>query len=1151
MFTIYTFGDPQLLREALLALATVFGLSEWWDSSNAMGLGGNMLAVALIGLVGIALAGITSQQVRLDYLLVALILFGIGFGSKTDVQIEDIQTGASYVVADIPIGIAAVAAAASSAARNLTETMGTALQRPGTTTSLLTDSGFLDPLRTLYALRTISFSEVDALLMKSLLEYYKTCVGRTIATQTGPGLVFDQTIFLRTADPLGYMLDTANVLNWSTVYYSDANPNGQVTSCHAAAGTLLGIVNTMTSAAGEELTGKVRLAMGTKTFDGSFAWTDIDEAASIVSRSIFSGQDFLKAALMRNFVNTGEAWRLAEYGENAAKYATEVTGALEQQRLAAALQGTIWLNMMFPMMTFFQFIFFSLAPFIALIAIASPFTAGKTIGGYFLFGVWSYAWMPVAAVVNHYIQISLGNALEYSDVPAMGTYYTAIVGMDDFYNQLANKLTIGSNALAAVPMIVGSILFLSFQGLTSLGSKLSNASAATRVSSNVSAPTPGVSTPLVQAGGLTQFDVGQRMHALGRATAPTMKERIAVGAFTSAQSNDRGLAAARGFTQQSEMALGGSIAMHTLITRQALATGTVGQSSVANFETKNAESVARALRQVVTEEELGSLNAQEVAQLETRIGLGALGSALGKSNTNQAGNATALSKIMNFLDSDEAAFRAEHSKGLAEAYKHDAGVSGTFSEMAGDLEEKSKAYRDAKRLEDSWSESVQWTTSVGTLFQRDGVDVFKSALASGSPHELMSRLDSAMTGALGAGYKSEFDQKVREEFQRQGNYIGDFHSKFMERLVATHMVLNNEMATNPNALAGAIAFRETIGIAAGATRDRTGINVAGTRAQIDDAQGLGSEVAAGVSGRPGDYGRIGGKADGLRAAGQGPVVLPEGAGEAVQARAAADRGVVGDGDYRDLSAVLAGRAAAQSDYIGGAFDASNNQGGVVGAVQSRMRATEGWKDSVNHLGRVLAGEASVSSALGRLHAEMMESGYVGLHGEKDPRNLHAQFMARGLNEKQALIATYAAVGPRQAGGEDYLGAVVGGVLGISVPNKIGMPLGRLGVAGVGAAAALSAGNVYFDNVADQRNAVSIIRDQFKTEFAVANAGNGGLISAFNASLDAASSLEEIGNVVAEKRYLMSDEQVARVESTLYPDTPALMEFDQKWNYQSP
>lgn len=1135
MFTIYTFGDPQLLREALLALATVFGLSEWWDGTSGFGLGGNMLAVALIGLMGVAIAGITTQQVRLDYLLVALILFGVGFGSKTSVQVEDIQTGASYVVADIPIGIAAVAAAASSAARNLTETMGTALQRPGTTTSLLTDAGFLDPLRTLYALRTISFQEINPILMKSLLEYYRTCVGYTLANSPA---TFSQAEFQRSANPFDYLLNPANVSNWTVVYYSSGAPEGTVTTCHDAAASLETDVDTMTSAGADELVAKIRLTMGTKLFDSSFQYNDLNDAADIVSRSIFDGQDFMKAALMRNFVNVAEAWRLADYGDNAAKFSVEVTGALEQQRLASALQGTIWLQMMFPMMTFFQFVFFALAPFIALIVVASPFTAGKTLGGYFLFGVWSYVWMPVAAVVNHYIQITLGNALEYADVAAMGTHYTAIVGMDDFYNQLANKLTIGSNALAAVPMIVGSILFLSFQGLTSLGSKMSQSSAATRVSSNVSAPTPGVSAPLVQAGGLVQYDVGQRRAAGGVYTAPTMQQRIWGGSLISGQTTAQGVSAARSLVNQRQQALTAATTQSTQLLQTAMQQGTVAGQRVANFETKAAQSSARALRNVVTEDELNSLSAGQVAQIESRLGVGALGSLVGKSNTNSTGNAAALSKIESYLDSNEAGFRADWSRGMAEAYRNEEAVSGAFSKAAGEIDARSQELKDAKSLESTLAEQAQYVASQGTTFSMPAVDAFKSALLGKNGYALMADVDASLTQALGSE-KGAFDEKVREEYVRGGNYLGDFGNDHIGRLVATNLALSNSVRDNPRAVGAMLDFHQALGIGAGARSDRAGVNIVGAGDQLDGAAEFGAGVSSGVRSGPKGYGAISAESARNRSAGGAMPVVPEGAGSAVEAQFAANRGAVADGDFRDLNFRLASGQAAQGNYIQAAFRASSTRQGVGGELQAVMTQTPGWKKAVDTLPAAMAGTPGATTAsLGALRAEMMDSGYVGLNGENDPRALHQGFMARGLDEKQALIATFAAVGPRQAGGEDYLGAVVGGVIGLAGPKKAGLALGRMGAVGVGAMAGLAAGGVYQQNAADQRNAVSILRDQFKTEFAVANAGNTGLISAFNSSMDLAGSLEEMTTVVTERQFMLTDEQLNRVENTLYADSGA-------------
>jgi hypothetical protein len=96
--TIYTMGDPMIVREALFALAAIFNSEDWFNPANAFGIGGNLLAAALIGLIGILIAGINSQTMRVDYLLTAFVLFADRFGVKVNVNVEDVQTGNAAVV---------------------------------------------------------------------------------------------------------------------------------------------------------------------------------------------------------------------------------------------------------------------------------------------------------------------------------------------------------------------------------------------------------------------------------------------------------------------------------------------------------------------------------------------------------------------------------------------------------------------------------------------------------------------------------------------------------------------------------------------------------------------------------------------------------------------------------------------------------------------------------------------------------------------------------------------------------------------------------------------------------------------------------------------------------------------------------------------
>ena len=202
--TIYTMGDPMIVREALFALAAIFNSADWFNAGNGFGMGGNLLAAALIGLIGILIAGINTQSMRVDYLLTAFVLFGIAFGTKVNVNIEDIQTGNAAVVDDVPVGVAYVASLASSASYELSQTVSVALQRPGSETSTLTATGFLNPLKVLLALRHMTVSEIDPMLNETMLAYYRYCVGKTLEQ---PASTFSQRDYMASVDPMAYMTD--------------------------------------------------------------------------------------------------------------------------------------------------------------------------------------------------------------------------------------------------------------------------------------------------------------------------------------------------------------------------------------------------------------------------------------------------------------------------------------------------------------------------------------------------------------------------------------------------------------------------------------------------------------------------------------------------------------------------------------------------------------------------------------------------------------------------------------------------------------------------------------------------------------------------------------------------------------------------------
>ena len=305
--TIYTMGDPMIVREALFALAAIFNSADWFNAGNGFGMGGNLLAAALIGLIGILIAGINTQSMRVDYLLTAFVLFGIAFGTKVNVNIEDIQTGNAAVVDDVPVGVAYVASLASSASYELSQTVSVALQRPGSETSTLTATGFLNPLKVLLALRHMTVSEIDPMLNETMLAYYRYCVGKTLEQ---PASTFSQRDYMASVDPMAYMTDVGIVQNWMTVEYTDAAPEGVAQPCHDVAASIQARMGALTAGLDDRIEIWTSRAMGTDQYNQGYALGDINDAVTNLFRGGMNSQNFIANLLLANMHNAGEAWRV-------------------------------------------------------------------------------------------------------------------------------------------------------------------------------------------------------------------------------------------------------------------------------------------------------------------------------------------------------------------------------------------------------------------------------------------------------------------------------------------------------------------------------------------------------------------------------------------------------------------------------------------------------------------------------------------------------------------------------------------------------------------------------------------------------------------------------------------------------------------------
>lgn len=1116
--TIYTFGDPELLREVLLALATIFSLVEWSDPGSALGLGGNMLAVALIGLLAVGIAGLTSQQVRVDYLLISLILFGVMFATKVDVNVEDIQTGESAVVADIPVGIASVAAAASSAARSLTETTSLALQRPGSTTSVITQGGFLDPLKILLALRYQSISALDENAHKSLLEYYKICVGRTM--ELAPGQ-FDMDEYLTVQDPMTYLFGPAplRVVNFSTTYYNDVNPGGIAQSCHVTAGLLRADIEGLAGGGNDALEASFVRSMGTENYNTAYDLGDIDTATTIVTRAGITGQELMSRLFLRNFHNTGEAWRLSEYGTNQALYVATMTDAFEGQRTNAATEGTVFLQFMIPLMSFFQFLFFSLAPFVALVMIASPFSSAKVLGLYLLFGVWSYSWMPIAAIINHYMEISLQNMFEFAGTGALGTGYTALAGFDDLYNQIGTKMAIGSNALASVPIITASILSGSVFGISSGLSKLSQAGNAAKTNTGLAAPSIAQGSPVASIGGRSTTPAGFVFGGgIGTQLGQASNQQAAAfgdSQFRSVGSAQISAASSLRSSAQESYSAGTDRGLRTL--NDTIKDGGFGSTLSSSYQASSTASLKQSVAKNFGAEAGESLTTNQASQLAASLNLPAfVANARQEDSRTQVGGTT-FGEIQKYVKENAGSVGSDLAEGLAASSGVSTGTAASLKTSATELSNYQQEYESAQSAANELSQTGSSLIEFSKQNLHKTTDVAQIGLnrhGSGAVSGLSGVLRG--TKGLSPSFVNGIEEEARKENSRRNapGINGRFDpDNGVGVLSSTLNVLANK-ASGGDAKA-AKAYLTAASFLAGI----------GDPTQFERAEQSFNSVS--------NAGNVAGKVDSAVAGTQSKIGERQSGVDSNIAGAKSEANSVIDRAGSGTPSISSGNRNAVDDFAGNSQRNARDESSI-NAVAPGL--TKGLEDQKSTFGAIKQGAASELSASGKLvnllapnsgankqiydgvaelsktpggsqRSEQIANNLVGqlqgaVGGQYDaatqPLDIYNGYKEKGFPAKQAALATLGEVGSREAGASDLLvagvsAAVTGGIAGeYAEKNNPKISRSRLAAsraAGAAGGVALFAIGVGLQRYQDSKNSVEAsqrLGADLKQEFKQAN-----------------------------------------------------------------
>lgn len=506
MFEIISLGRMDFL------LAVLNGLAILTADDGPAGYGGLVALGLIIGVVLALLRGIVTQKLELQYVLAGWLLFSCLFVPKTTVTVEDIYTGETTTVANVPLGPAAIGSITSTVGVTLADAFGTVFAVPS-----LTTTGYMDSLEIINAMRSMDYgaaNDGDAAnalnavdLQRSMRAYLIDCVYYDMAMDLP---THDVTAAeLRESTDLLTAIEVNSNTWFTTVYLVEGDQDGQTLTCDDAYTQLSTFVRTRFMPAWETY-----IASLLGLTDTSTQMQDALDAIFGVGRD---AQTYMLNALIKRELELAEVGYHAQ-ADNAAGVLMRVQ-AMEQRRTQWAAEQSLWAEMARPAIAFIEGFFYAVSPFMGFL-----FTLGapgiSLFSRYLLLAVWIQLWMPVLAVTNLYITIAASSDLQR--IASGGTDPLTIVGLDSVWTETASWLAFGGSMVAATPLLTLILITGSYFALTRLTDRLAGAD---HVNERIQSPDIMAPAALAATGAMgmqTAAYTSDPMHGLHRTGLPNV-----------------------------------------------------------------------------------------------------------------------------------------------------------------------------------------------------------------------------------------------------------------------------------------------------------------------------------------------------------------------------------------------------------------------------------------------------------------------------------------------------------------------------------------------------------------------------------------------------------------------------------------------------
>lgn len=483
---ILSFGNATMLETVLngVAMLTTTG-NEF-----------NIFALAklgfLVGLVIVGVGAVVSQKLEPQKLLFGFVMFYFLFVPKETVTVEDVYSGDTAVVANVPIGVAYPMYAITSTGRWLTQAFETVYSIPEGQFK----QGYMNALHVLVNVQKVATGPAHLAAERSLNNYIQQCVNYAL---------FDEYIDQASRPTLQTIESAVPMLDGLRTYYVNRDVLTYITS----GGLGQNLVQMTCADAYDALASYLSVEFSTEWIAGAAKSVlkfgrnsrdpvdEVQKAATALGIEIRDGYSYMTTALIRNAV------KCQSLGECAM-----LTQKIEQRNVEWGADKSLFLEVARPIMAFIEILVCAVTPLLAFLIGLGP--QGVAMGTkYFLMLIWVALWQPLLAICNMYIHIAASQ--DVAVFRATGVDFESGFGMGNIWESLQSWIATGNMMASSVPGLALMLVYGGSVAATSLAGKMNGG----HVDAKAMRPDLIGAGPMVSHGGALKIGANETANAQG------------------------------------------------------------------------------------------------------------------------------------------------------------------------------------------------------------------------------------------------------------------------------------------------------------------------------------------------------------------------------------------------------------------------------------------------------------------------------------------------------------------------------------------------------------------------------------------------------------------------------------------------------------